>query len=177
MFRRRKKKQEGDGEQAQKYNSSKVIVTDDGQIIKQTKENKGKMPGQVFHSRQEAEYFLVLVDKLRKGEITDLRLQPKFTLQDAFYHDGKKILAIEYVPDFEIVYPNERIVYIDVKGHEDAQFKIKHKMFKFRYRDHELLLLKKVSKFGGWITVAEYDEKKAEENKRKKEAEKAAENF
>jgi len=175
--RRRKQKTEEETTVSNTRNASKVMLTDNGQIVKITKENKGNLSGIKFDSKMEAEYYLVLLEKQKKGLIEEIRLQPRFTLQDGFMYQGKKVLEIAYVADFEVIYPDGRAEYIDVKGHEDAQFKIKHKMFKFRYPDHTLILMKKVMKFGGWITVEEYDQKKAAENKAKKAAEKLAQNF
>lgn len=166
----RKRKQKSDGETVAKNtrNASKVILTTDGRIVKLTKENKNQINGIKFDSKMEAEYYLELLEQQKQGFIREIRLQPRFVLQDAFEHQGKKIQEIAYVADFEVIYQDGRVEYIDVKGHEDAQFKIKHKMFKFRYPDHKLILMKKVLKFGGWITVEEYDQKKSAENKAKK---------
>lgn len=54
-----------------------------------------------FASKKEARRYLQLMDVLREGVISDLRLQQDFTLQEAYTTpDGKRIRAIRYQADF-----------------------------------------------------------------------------
>lgn len=54
-----------------------------------------------FASKKEAGRYLQLMDALREGVISDLRLQQDFTLQEAYTTpEGKRIRAIRYQADF-----------------------------------------------------------------------------
>ena len=54
-----------------------------------------------FDSRKEARRYDELMARLRAGEIKDLRLQPQFTLQEAYTTpEGVRVRAIRYQADF-----------------------------------------------------------------------------
>lgn len=54
-----------------------------------------------FDSRKEARRYDELMLMLHAGQIRDLRLQPQFTLQEAYTTpDGKRVRAIRYQADF-----------------------------------------------------------------------------
>lgn len=98
--------------------------------------NKKKVfNGITFDSEMEAEYYQHLIIAYRRE---DIKLQPVFLLQPSFKKFGKTHRAIEYKGDFQI----ENVVY-DVKGFETADFKIKRKMFEYRYPALQLVLVKK----------------------------------
>lgn len=93
---------------------------------------KTSVDGIVFDSKAEAYRYMELKLLLKAGEITDLILQPKFVLQDRF-KDGKKTIgAITYIADF-MYQEGDNTVVEDVKGVETAVFKLKEKLFLFRY--------------------------------------------
>ena len=50
---------------------------------------KNIVDGIKFDSQKEANRYLILKDMLICGEIKDLKLQPKFLLQDSFTYKGK----------------------------------------------------------------------------------------
>jgi hypothetical protein len=118
-----------------------------------------------FDSKAEGEYYLILKEKLAKGEIIDLDIQPCFILQEAFEKDGKKYRAIKYIADFEVMCPGEKVEIIDIKGFETPEFKIKRKLFENIYPHYSLTLLKYVIKFGGWIELDEWKRLKKAEKK------------
>jgi hypothetical protein len=68
----------------------------------------------------------------RAGVIKELKLQPKFLLQEGFERDGKKYRAIFYIADFEYIKDGKRIVE-DVKGMKTDVYKLKKKMFLKKY--------------------------------------------
>lgn len=77
------------------------------------KEKRGSI---TFDSKKEARRYDDLMFLLRKGAISDLRLQPQFTLQEAYTTpEGKRIRAIRYVADFSYVTDGNLIVE-DVKS-------------------------------------------------------------
>lgn len=82
---------------------------------------------------------------LRDNNITILDRQIRFVLQDKFRYKGEAIRTIEYKPDFLIEW-NWQQFYVDAKGMQDAQFKIKLKMWQFRYGQTglELLIVKSI---------------------------------
>lgn len=93
--------------------------------------------GVKFDSKAEARRYEELCLLQRAGEITDLRLQPRYELQPKFKRGKKTIQAITYIADFEYC-ERGRVVAEDVKGVKTQVFSIKAKMFQFRYPDIEL---------------------------------------
>ncbi len=77
------------------------------------KEDRGKIR---FDSKKEARRYDALVVMLRCGEITDLRIQPEFTLIEAYTTpEGERIRAMRYRADFSYRKNGELIVE-DVKS-------------------------------------------------------------
>ncbi len=66
-----------------KYRNKKVIVDD-----------------YIFDSVQESRRYKELKLLERAGKISNLKLQPRFLLQDSFKKNGKTYRKIEYVADF-----------------------------------------------------------------------------
>lgn len=61
-----------------------------------------------FDSRKEARRFDELMILLRRGDIRDLKLQPQFTLQEAYTTpEGNRVRAIRYQADFSYERHNE----------------------------------------------------------------------
>ncbi|USG64021.1 DUF1064 domain-containing protein [Brevibacillus ruminantium] len=148
-------------------NRFKSQVNADDQQPKRSKYKNKKtvVDGITFDSKAESEYYLVLKEMLAAGEIKDMRLQPVYVLQEKCVRNGKKLQAITYKADFEVLHLNGTLEVIDIKGEETEAFKIKAKMFQYKYPNMKLTLLKKVMKYGGWITTDEWKEKKRAEKK------------
>lgn len=90
-----------------------------------------------FDSKKESERYLVLKDMLRKKEITELQLQPKFLLQDSFKYKDKVERKIYYIADFSYKKDGKLIVE-DVKSFatkRDKVYIIKKKLFLYKYTD------------------------------------------
>ncbi len=86
-----------------------------------------------FMSRLEAEHYMVLKVLVGHGCITELKLQPRFLLQDKFTGScGKTHRAVFYVADFSFMRDGQHIV-VDSKGTETPMFKLKMKLFALRY--------------------------------------------
>lgn len=88
-----------------------------------------------FDSNREGQRYLDLKLLERAGMIKDLRLQHKFVLQEGYVGPvGKKIRPITYIADF-VYYDIKKgcIVVEDAKGMLTDVYKLKKKMFEFRY--------------------------------------------
>ena len=90
--------------------------------------------GHRFPSKLEAERYCELKLLQRAGKIKNLELQPCFELQPAFQKNGFKYRAIYYVADFKYEC-NGKIVIEDTKGYKTPEYRIKKKLFEFKYPD------------------------------------------
>ncbi len=88
-----------------------------------------------FQSRKEAQRYLQLKLLLRGKEITELRLQPRFTLQESFTDVmGVKHREIVYVADFIYKEIRTNVTYVeDAKGMRTKDYLIKKKLFLYEY--------------------------------------------
>ena len=112
------------------------VIADEENPEKKSKYSSAKtdVDGITFDSKKEAEFYAELKLRERAGEISHLRLQPRYLLQEAFKHEGKQYREIEYVADFEYVENGETVV-IDVKGFKTAVYMLKKKLFLYKYGD------------------------------------------
>ena len=105
------------------------------------KNKKVQIDMYVFDSIAESRRYKELALLEKAGEIENLQLQPKFLLQDSFKKNGKTYRKIEYIADF--MYEEKgKVIVEDVKGMETKEFKIKRKLFEYKYPDLELKLIK-----------------------------------
>lgn len=111
-------------------------IADEENLEKKSKYSSAKtdIDGITFDSKKESEFYAELKLRERAGEITHLRLQPRYLLQEAFKHEGKQYREIEYVADFEYI-ENGITVVVDVKGFRTAVYMLKRKLFLYRYGD------------------------------------------
>ena len=120
---------------------------------------KTEVDGIVFDSQTEAEYYIYLKEQFNMRKIRKFEMQKEFILQNKFliingeridesHKDFKKLQkanpgcttqAIKYIADFVVYYPNGVVQVIDVKGQKTADFKLKEKMFNFRYPEYNKL--------------------------------------
>ena len=124
-----------------KYNNKKTIVD-----------------GITFDSKDESLYYQALKDMKNKGLIKDFELQHKFLLQKAFAKNGKKYRAITYIADFRVINNDGSAYIVDVKGMLTTEFKIKLKLFNYKYSDIELRLISRSLKFGNEYGFIDYYE-------------------
>ncbi|MBP1312302.1 ABC-type sulfate transport system substrate-binding protein [Paenibacillus sp. 1182] len=113
-----------------KYNAKKKIVD-----------------GIEFDSMTEAKRYAELVILERGGLISELTLQPKFTLLEPFTKHGKKRRAITYKADFMYMEDGKTIVE-DVKGFAARDFSLRRKLFDAKFPDLTLRVI--TNKKGGW---------------------------
>lgn len=92
--------------------------------------------GKTFHSMAERDYFMYLKSEELKGKIKDIKLQPSFVLQETFKKGDKTYRAITYKADFSYITTiDNKLHIVDRKGFYTDVFKIKHKMFEYKYPD------------------------------------------
>ena len=103
----------------QKRGSDEKTGTQDGGGTPGGKKYRNRVTyvdGVRFDSKREAERYTVLLVRLNTGEISRLKLQPEFTITEAYMMpDGRKVKAQRYRADFSYVLPDGREVVEDVK--------------------------------------------------------------
>lgn len=120
-----------------KYISSYEIPTE--KVKSKYGATKVHVNGIKFDSIVEAKYYVYLLkEKATRKNIKEIKLQVPFILQDKIKKNGKTILPIKYIADFVINYTNDTTRVIDIKGAVTADFKLKRKMFEYRYLDYTL---------------------------------------
>ena len=86
-----------------------------------------QLDGYTFDSKLEATYYVGLTMRQLVGEISDLRVHPRFPL-----HVGRVRIG-EYEADFSYRVPDGSMVVADVKGVETAIFRWKRRHFEAEY--------------------------------------------
>lgn len=105
-----------------KYNAKKTIINVQGEEYE-------------FPSKAEANRFVYLVDRLKRGEISKLSTQPSFKITEDYdiatdkTKSGKsRIGALKYTPDFKYV-ENGKTVVEEVKGFKSVPYVLRLKLF------------------------------------------------
>lgn len=93
---------------------------------------KTVVDGITFDSKKEAERYKELKLLERAGQIHGLELQRTFELIPSFKMEGKTIRGVSYRADF-CYYDGARYVVEDVKGYKTDVYKLKAKLFAYRY--------------------------------------------
>lgn len=87
-----------------------------------------------FDSQKEYEYYLLLRDRQKRGEITELQRQVKITIQPRFKTPtGETIREIYYLADFVYIDLSDGLEHIvDVKGFKTDVYKLKKKLLAYK---------------------------------------------
>jgi hypothetical protein len=118
-----------------------------------------------FDSKSEGQYYKKLKLDKEEGKIKDFDIQPTYLIHDAYEINNKKVRPIHYKADFIVYHLDGRTEVIDIKGMDPTpEFKLKKKLFESKF-NIELICIKYVVKFGGWITLEEYKKRKRLEKK------------
>lgn len=144
---------------SKKYSKYHVDISDKGK-------EKRTYKDVTYDSLTEMKFYRDYVEpKIEKGEIVSCDRQIKYELQPSFKHEGKTILAINYVADFVLSFSNGKQVIYDVKGSPDNIALLKRKMFWYKYPnlDYRWICLSVID--GGWV---EYEVVKQGRKERKK---------
>lgn len=95
---------------------------------------KTTVDGITFDSKREARRWVELRTLEAAGAIRDLRRQVRMELVPAFDVGGKHYRAITYTPDFVYFDVSAgRVVYEDCKGYRTDVYRLKAKLFAWRY--------------------------------------------
>jgi len=112
----------------------RVAVQMEGPPRSKYNAKKTERDGITFDSKAEADRYDVLRLMVKGKAITNLTLQPRFILQDAYIREGRKIRPIEYRGDFAYYEKGgSRLVVEDVKGTKTKEYLLKKKLLLFRY--------------------------------------------
>lgn len=87
-----------------------------------------------FDSNKELEYYLILKDREKRGEISELERQVTIEIQPSFVAPGgEKIQAIDYKADFFYYdFKDQRDHIVDVKGMKTDVYRLKKKLLAFK---------------------------------------------
>lgn len=104
---------------------------------------RAELDGHRFDSQAEARRYAELRLMEREGLVHDIRLQPRFVLQESFKDTtGARYRAIEYRADFQYTETSGCVVVEDVKGVDTPVWKLKEKLFRKRYPQVELRVIR-----------------------------------
>lgn len=125
-------------EQYQEFVKKKKGLPVEPQNQRKSKYNNQKtmVDGIKFDSKKEAEYYCQLKLLKQAGEIKDIGLQQKYTLQPGFEKNGVKYQPITYIADFVITNNDGTTEVVDVKPSKTFKtqaYRIKKKMFEYKY--------------------------------------------
>ncbi len=101
---------------------------------KKYKNKKTTVDSITFDSKKEARRYQELKLLEKADVIKNLRLQPKYILQEKYKMSDRTVRAIYYIADFEYFDKEKRkIVVEDVKGIKTDVYKLKKKLFEHKY--------------------------------------------
>ena len=97
---------------------------------------KADFRGESFDSEKERDYYILLLDREKRGEIINIQRQVTITIQEAFETpSGEKYRAITYKADFVYRDINGQVHIVDVKGSKKTLtevYKLKKKLLAYR---------------------------------------------
>ena len=105
-----------------------------------------------FDSLMEARFYIHLQELKKNGLIDAFEMQVPYELQPKFTKNNKVFRPISYVADFVVRY-NGRVSVIDTKGKETVEFKIKKKLFEYKFPELELTIIQYYPKTGQWLEL------------------------
>jgi hypothetical protein len=123
--------------------------------------------GITFDSKEELDYYLLLLDRQAKGEINYIEIHKAYELIPSYKVKGKTIKPLTYEADF-VFYDNvlDIVRVVDVKGFADDVFKLKKKLFDYKFKYVNGLEVMKYAKSTGWVNYDEYKKARASYKKR-----------
>ena len=99
------------------------------------KNTKVEYKGIKFDSIKEMKHYQLLEYLQKNGEIKELKLQVPFELIPTFKINGKTVRKTQYIADFTYIsVKDNKLHIIDTKGFRTDVYKIKKKMFEYKYK-------------------------------------------
>ena len=128
-----------------KYHSFKVTIND-----------------MVFDSIMESKFYLYLMELQDSSDIKSFERQKTIVLQESFKHkiSGKTIRPITYIADFVVVDKDGDTTVVDIKGTETDVFKLKKKMFMYKYPNIAFLCLRWSKTKNKWLDLEDIKKEK-----------------
>lgn len=122
---------------------------------------KIEFDGRTFDSEMEADFYVTLKDKVKKGIVEKFICQPKFKISDEYTRNGKKIKPSYYILDYLVFNTDGSVEYIDIKGYGTEISKLKRKLLESKYPNIRVKWLTRYFGEGsdeyGWIEKEELD--------------------
>lgn len=125
-----------------------------------------------FDSLMEAKYYIYLQEKKKTGVIQSFERQVTYELQPKFKKNGKSYRPITYIADFVVTYDDATYV-IDTKGKETTEFKLKKKLFEYKFPELHLSIIQYYPETDSWLELDEI-KKLARKSKCRKTRQKTA---
>lgn len=107
-----------------------------------------------FDSMMEGNYYVELLKQVKNKEILNFDRQVSYELLPSFKLGSKKITGIKYVADFVVKKDKNTTIIIDIKGKETTDFKIKKKLFEYKYKK-TLFCIQYYAPKDEWLTLEE----------------------
>lgn len=104
-------------------------------MVRKYHNKKVEYDGYTFDSIREKNYYIKLKLLEKAGKIKELELQKEFELQPSYKLNNKTSRKITYRADFTYkTTEDDKIHVIDVKGYRTDVYKLKKKLFEYKYR-------------------------------------------
>lgn len=125
--------------------------------------------GILFDSIMESKFYVYLLELKGSKEIKKFERQVTFELQPKFKDkfSGKTVLPIKYISDFVVTNKDDSVFVVDIKGVETPDFRIKKKLFQYKYPDIQFMCLQWSEKQKEWLDLDEIKKLKRSRKKKK----------
>lgn len=112
-----------------------IYLTTKGILVSMKYNNQKKtVDGITFDSILEARRYTVLKSRLEAGTISDLRLQPHYTIMEGYKDlSGTYIRPVQYIADFSYINADGKRIAEDTKGVRTEAYAIKRKLVRDRF--------------------------------------------
>lgn len=104
-------------------------------MVRKYHNKKVEYDGYTFDSIREKNYYIKLKLLEKAGKIKELELQKEYELQPSFKLNNKTSRKITYKADFTYkTTEDDKLHVIDVKGFRTDVYRLKKKIFEYKYR-------------------------------------------
>ena len=111
-----------------------------------------------FDSLNESRFYIKLLQDKKAKIVKSFELQKEFELIPPYVKNGKKIRKMSYIADFVVKKSDGQVLVIDVKGIETDVFKLKQKLFEYKYPDLTIICCRYITSLKKWMSLKEYKE-------------------